>query len=231
MPSIPNIEGVGITWTVALIGGIGGTVTMLCYGYWIQEKGRKGKEMISVSRIDLLAGYGVTILFGLAMVIIGSTINVEGRGAGLLVTLSERLQEPLGAFGKWLFLIGAFGAVYSSLLGVWQAVPYLFADLWKLFIKGEYQNTSKELTQSKEYNFYMIALAIIPMFGLFISFKEIQKLYALAGSFFIPMLAFALLLLNRKKNLKNFSNKPITIIMLLATLFFFLMMAWLKWIR
>jgi Mn2+/Fe2+ NRAMP family transporter len=229
IPSIPHAEGVGVTWTVALIGGIGGTVTMLCYGYWIQEKGRTGRQMIRVSRIDLATGYAVTILFGLAMVIIGSTIKVEGSGAGLLITLSEKLKEPLGNWGKWFFLIGAFGAVYSSLLGVWQAVPFLFADLWKLFVKGEVQNTSEQLTRSAEYRFYMMALALIPIMGLFISFKEIQKFYAVAGSFFIPMLAVALLMLNRKKYLQDNCNKPLTVIILLATLLFFIAMAWLKW--
>ena len=229
IPSVPHAEGVGVTWTVALIGGIGGTVTMLCYGYWIQVKGRTSPQMISVSRIDLATGYAVTILFGLAMVIIGSTIRVEGSGAGLLVILSEKLQEPLGNWGKWFFLIGAFGAVFSSLLGVWQAVPYLFADLWKLFVKGEAQNTSDQLTRSSEYRFYMMAIALIPMLGLFISFKEIQKFYALAGSLFIPMLAVAILALNRKKYLQEYRNKPLTVIILLATLLFFIAMAWFKW--
>jgi Mn2+/Fe2+ NRAMP family transporter len=81
LPSIPDIQGVGITWTVALIGGVGGTLTILCYGYWIREKGRTGTGAIRICRIDLAAGYSMTILFGLAMVIIGSTIKIEGGGA------------------------------------------------------------------------------------------------------------------------------------------------------
>jgi Mn2+/Fe2+ NRAMP family transporter len=230
IPSIPHAQGAGVTWTIALIGGIGGTVTMLCYGYWIQEKDRKSPEMIKISRIDLMSGYTMTVIFGLAMVIIGSTIKVEGKGAGLLVTLSDSLVQPLGPAGKWLFLSGAFGAVFSSLLGVWQAIPFLFADLWKLFIVGKEQNSSTELTRSKEYRFYMLALAIIPMLGLFMGFKEIQKLYAVAGSLFIPMLALALLLLNRKKYLQKYANRPVTVFMLLATLLFFVIMAWMKWV-
>jgi Mn2+/Fe2+ NRAMP family transporter len=39
---IPTIPQGGASWTVALIGGIGGTVTVLCYGYWIREEGRHG---------------------------------------------------------------------------------------------------------------------------------------------------------------------------------------------
>lgn len=54
---IPDAKGAGITWTVALIGGVGGTLTMLCYGYWIREKGRTGTEAIKLCKIELAVGY------------------------------------------------------------------------------------------------------------------------------------------------------------------------------
>ncbi len=230
IPSIPNAKGLGITWTVALIGGVGGTLTILCYGYWIREKGRKGIEAIKISRIDLATGYSMTILFGLAMVIIGSTIKVEGSGAGLLVTLADSLEKPLGSWGRWLFLIGAFSAVFSSLLGVWQAVPYLFADIWDLFVERMEMPSSGNITKSKPYRIYLIALVFIPMLGLFISFKEIQKLYAVIGALFIPLLAIGLLILNGRRSwVGEHINRPLTIMVLLATIVFFALMAWMKW--
>lgn len=231
LPRIPQTAGSGITWTVALIGGVGGTLTMLCYGYWIQEKGRTGSAMIRICRLDLLTGYAVTVLFGMAMVIIGSHIKIEGRGAGLLIILADRLNEALGFYGKWLFLTGAFGAVFSSLLGVWQAIPYLFADLWYLFIRKSHSVPSAEISRSKPYYIYMAAIGIIPMTGLLVSFKEIQKMYAVAGSLFIPLLALALLILNgKRKFMPEYRNRPFTIIILVMTLFFFCAMAWIKWI-
>jgi Mn2+/Fe2+ NRAMP family transporter len=231
IPSIPDAKGLGITWTVALIGGIGGTLTMLCYGYWIREKGRTGVEAIKVCRIDLGVGYCMTILFGLAMVIIGSTIEIDGKGAGLLVSLAERLEEPLGPIGRWLFLVGAFGAVFSSLLGVWQAVPYIFADLWYLFLKRSKQTSSEKRTKSRPYRVYLFVLAFVPMLGLLMSFKEVQKLYSVIGSLFIPLLAVALLLMNgRRKWMGDFTNRALTIMTLLASLVFFGSMAWMKWV-
>ena len=38
LPTIPDLAGEGLTWTVALMGGVGGTVTILFYGYWIREE-------------------------------------------------------------------------------------------------------------------------------------------------------------------------------------------------
>jgi Mn2+/Fe2+ NRAMP family transporter len=231
IPSIPDAKGSGITWTVALIGGIGGTLTMLCYGYWIREKGRASVEAIKVCRVDLGVGYCMTILFGVAMVIIGSTIEIEGKGAGLLVSLAERLEDPLGPIGRWLFLVGAFGAVFSSLLGVWQAVPYLFADLWYLFLKRSKQTSPEKMTKSMPYRVYLFALAFVPMLGLLMSFKEVQKLYSVIGSLFIPLLAVALLLLNgRRKWMGDFTNRALTVATLLAALVFFGAMAWMKWV-
>ena len=42
LPGIPDLRGEGVVWTVALMGGVGGTLTVLCYGYWIREEGRAG---------------------------------------------------------------------------------------------------------------------------------------------------------------------------------------------
>ena len=234
VPSIPDIQGSGVTWTLALIGGVGGTLTILCYGYWIREKGRLQAKDIVICRIDLAVGYSMTVLFGLSMVIIGSTIEIEGRGANLLIVLAEKLEEPLGAYGRWLFLIGAFSAIFSSLLGVWQAVPYLFADVWRVFVQktdrmGSFSDNG-DMSLSKPYRWFLVALAVIPIAGLFVSFKEVQKLYAVIGAMFIPMLAIVLLVLNgRKAWVGDFSNKPITVVALLTTLIFFGAMAGLKW--
>ena len=116
VPTIPQLAEDGLGWTVALTGGVGGTVTILCYGYWMREKGRRSPGNIKTCRIDLGFAYLATAVFGLAMVIIGSTIQVEGKGARLVVNLADKLAEPLGDIGRWTFLIGAWGAVFSSCL-------------------------------------------------------------------------------------------------------------------
>jgi Mn2+/Fe2+ NRAMP family transporter len=229
VPAIPDAGGQGLSWTVALMGGIGGTLTVLCYGYWIREEGRTGGGFLKTCRIDLAAGYAITALFGVAMVIIGSTIEIEGRGATLLVRLSDQLVEPLGQFGKWLFLVGAAGAVFSSLLGVWQAVPYLFADTLGLLREDGRASADAAIdTRSPAYRGYLFALAIAPMVGLFWRFQDIQKLYAVIGATIIPFLAIALLVLNGRADWvgKRFRNRPATVVVLLATLAFFLWIGW-----
>ena len=197
---------------------------MLCYGYWIREEGRFSASDLKVCRIDLAIAYAMTALFGVAMVVIGSTIQVEGTGVTLMVRLSDRLGEQLGVVGRWAFLIGAFGAVFSSLLGVWQSVPYLFADVWRLICKKQPSSQGLISASSKSYRWYLYAMAIIPMIGLWVGFASMQKVYAIVGALFMPMLAFTLLILNGRSKWigSSLQNKPVTSFFLVMVLLFFL---------
>lgn len=228
VPRIPDFGHGGLAWTIALMGGVGGTLTVLCYGYWIREEGRLGPGDLAVCRIDLAVGYAMTALFGVAMVIIGAATRIEGGGVSLIVNLADRLAEPLGPLGRWAFLLGAWGAVFSSLLGVWQSVPYLFSDLWRMIRKGP-EATGAIDTRSRPYRLYLLALGTIPAIGLWGEFREVQKLYAIVGASFMPILALTLLWLNgsRRRVGPELRNRPMTNLALVATLAFF---AWAGWL-
>jgi Mn2+/Fe2+ NRAMP family transporter len=232
VPRIPRAGGEGIQWTIALMGGIGGTVTVLAYGYWIREEGRNGPGDLRICRLDLAAGYAMTALFGLAMVIIGNRIGpLEEGGATLVVELADELQATLFPAAKWAFLVGAWGAVFSSLLGVWQSVPYLFADLWQLMRPPREPSAVQSVdTKSKLYRLLLVALATIPAVGLLTRFEQAQKVYAIVGALFIPLLAVALLLLNGRRGLigPQFRNAWPVNLLLLAAVAFFLYAGWLE---
>ncbi len=224
LPNIAELSGESLTWTVALIGGVGGTLTVLCYGYWMREEGRKGVEDLWICRVDLGVGYAMTAVFGIAMVIVGSHVRIEGAGATLLVELAEALEGPIGPVGKWMFLIGAWGTVFSSLLGVWQAVPYLFADCWRLTRRGPARSQPARVdTQALPYRSFLVLLAFIPMIGLFMGFQQVQKIYTVSGALFFPFLALALLVFNGRAAWvgEGCRSRPITAIVLVGVLAFF----------
>lgn len=227
--------GDGLAWTVALIGGVGGTVTVLCYGYWIREEGREGAAELSLCRVDLAAGYLMTALFGVAMVVVGAEVGeLPGRGAGLMIEIGDVLARSLGEAGvaaRWAFLIGAWGAVFSSLLGVWQSVPYLFCDLWGMLRDKEPGKESVRVdTQSWLYRGHLLALAVIPMTGLFhVDFQTAMMVYAVVGALFVPMLAAALLALNGRRSLMaEHRNSLWTTLLLIATLGLFVALGYLE---
>ena len=222
VPRIPRLDANAIIWTVALIGGLGGTLTVLSYGYWMREVGRNGREDLRACRIDLGASYLITAIFGVAMMIVGRTIHVEGEGTGLLVSLSNQVGVVLGPAGKWVFLIGTFGAVFSSLLGVWQAAPYLFADSWRLLTTERGAPVTVD-TRAKPYRVFLIVLAFVPMIGLFMSFREVQKLYTVIGAYIFPTLALALIIMNGRTAWvgQQSRNRWPTVIALVGVLVFF----------
>ncbi len=222
IPRVPNVEG-GIAWTVALIGGIGGTVTVLGYGYWIKEENRESTGDLSDCRLDLRFGYLVTAIFGMAMIIIGNQITIEGQGATLLVQLSNELENLFGITGKYIFLIGAWGAVFTSLLGVWQSVPYIFADCIDLITspKNEKNENRTISTKSSMYKLYLVFISIIPMYGLFVGFTQIQRLYTITGALFFPLLALVLLFFNNSNWVGELKNNLAHQFMLIINLAFF----------
>ena len=190
---IPSAPSAGWSWVLAVLGGVGGTVTLLSYGYWIQEQNRQGRAMLQTCRIDLGVGNGVTAIFGFCVIIIGSQIDVSGGGAELATQMADRLAAVVGPTGKWVFLVGFWGAVFSSLLGVWQSIPYMFADFVRI-VRG----TGGDLRSSTPYRLSVILVAVVPLFLLKAPVRQIQLTYGIMGALFLPLLALTLLLLNNR---------------------------------
>lgn len=214
----------GLGWVLGILGGVGGTVTLLSYGYWVREAGRTGLSGIKACRFDLAVGYTMTALFGVAMVIIGSKVSLAGKGPTLALHLASQLADVMGPAGKWVFLIGFWGAVFSSLLGVWQSIPYLFADF--LAIRKGHSSEARErldFTRTAGYRIYLVAIAVVPLPLLWGSVTWAQKTYAVLGSLFMPLLALTLILLNGRARWvgRRYRNGWLTNVVLMATLVFF----------
>lgn len=72
VPAIP--EGSG-KFLIGVMGGVGGSVTLLSYGYWIREKKWKGPEYIPLAKLDLGIAYCFTGMFAVAMMIIAAGVQ------------------------------------------------------------------------------------------------------------------------------------------------------------
>jgi Mn2+/Fe2+ NRAMP family transporter len=232
---VPAIPEKGVAWLIGVLGGVGGTVTLLSYGYWIREKGRSGMAGLEASRIDLGLGYLMTAMFGLAMIMIGSQVSIE-KGPTVALELAGQLELILGPPGRWIFLFGFWGAVFSSLLGVWQSVPYLFADLAGLV--GRQRGRSEDragdegasdpaeadrLSETRAYRWFLSGITVVPLCLLWISVQRVQLIYAMVGAFFMPLLALSLLVMNNRVAWvgTSFRNGWIANSALVATLLFF----------
>lgn len=195
--------------TLSLMGGVGGSVTLLAYGYWIREKGWKGSGAVSGVRLDLAVGYALTGLFGIAMLLLAAAVLGGGEGmppgSEALVACGDAVREATtsrfgGALGGGVataFLVGVWGAVFTSTLGVWNGVPYLFADYLDA-IRGRFDTDVD--TAGVAYRGYLIYLAVPPMVLLFLDRPIwVIKVYTLTGGLFMPLLAATLLWLNSRR--------------------------------
>jgi len=156
----------------------------------------------------LAISYTFTCMFGIAMVIIGSVAVQEGKGLSLLLSISEYFSANIHPALGLCFLFGAWAAIVSSMLGVWQAVPFLFADAVNNLSGSENkrQLSKSKLEKTKAYIFGVLFLTVAPLLSLFMSFKEVQKLYSFIGAFFMPVLALTLLWLNNRVVDAEFKN-------------------------
>ena len=88
--------------------------------------------------------------------------------------------------------------MFASLLGVWQSVPYLYADFYGVIRK--FPQAKRDAITNVTSTPYRLALLFITLAPLPFAFMNqplfIIKTYTIVGSLFIPFLAGTLLYLN-----------------------------------
>jgi Mn2+/Fe2+ NRAMP family transporter len=215
VPRIPGGAG-GVMYTLALAGGVGGTITLAAYGYWLREKGWHERRWMRVMRIDNTAAYVLTGIFVIAMMIVGAEV-VRAAGVALsagdagLLDLHEVLQEEYGEVIGTAFLVGFWAAAFSSLLGVWNGVSLMFADFWGS-LSGLPQGHADTRTGGRYFRFYVLWLTFPPMLLLLLE-RPIGLIaaYGVLGALFMPFLAVTLLgLLNGRSIPREWANRAHT---------------------
>lgn len=226
---VPKVPDGSFVLALGLIGGVGGTITMASYGYWLKEKGWNGKGWISIMRLDAKAAYAMTGLFSMAALIIGAKFlygtDVELRGDQGLINLAQMLGEEFGTPLRWLFLVAFWSAAFTSLLGVWNGVPYLFADFIKTIRlkKGEVKSVKPVSEKEPMYRLYLAWLTFPPMLIFFFGKPvELIILYGALGALFMPFLAISLVvLLNSKRVEAEYRNKWLANAVLIGSVLMF----------
>ena len=201
VPIIPAGSG---TYVLSLIGGVGGSITMLSYNYWMREEKMRGAGFLGYVRGDIAVAYIFTALFGISIMLIASdaffVAGVTLKDAEAVPKMAAALGALLGNFGRFAFSAGFWAAVFASLLGVWQSVPYLYADFYGILKKlpaAERLDVVKVTSTP-----YRLALAYITLVPIPFAFTgrpiQIVIIYTIVGSLFVPFLAATLLYLNNK---------------------------------
>jgi Mn2+/Fe2+ NRAMP family transporter len=201
---VPVVPPGGAMYVLALIGGIGGSITLLSYNYWMREEGLTGGEQLGYVRGDVGVAYTFTALFGVSIALIanqaffvtGTTLTDAQAVSGM----AEMLGRILGPFGHWAYAVGFWAAVSASLLGVWQSVPYMYADIYGILKKlppAERERVTR--VTSTPYRVALLFVTLVPIPFAFTGRPiGIIIVYTVVGSLFVPFLAATLLYLNNR---------------------------------
>jgi Mn2+/Fe2+ NRAMP family transporter len=202
VPSIPAGDAASV---LSVLGGVGGSIAMLAYNYWMREERMAGPQWLSFVRRDVAAAYVFTAVFGAAiMVVATAAFHVPGvaiTNAQAVTRMAETLGETIGVAGFYAYAIGFWAAVFASLLGVWQSLPYLFADYYGL-LRGYSRAARQEITTvtSTPYRLALLFVTVVPLPFAFVDQPLfIIRTFTIVGSLFIPFLAGTLLYLNNTK--------------------------------
>ena len=186
------------TYALSVIGGVGGTVTLLSYGYWMREAGWRSPERIAMARGDLTVSFALVLVFCLSMTFLSTQIDWTGHvldeGPRLCLLLADRIGDEIGALGRGVFLLGFWGAAFGSVLGVWHGVPFLFDDLlhqWRRQTPAGQQGTAYRAWAG----YLTLASISALLFGrpVWLVFA-----YTVVGSLFFPFVVSTLLWLNNR---------------------------------
>ena len=201
VPTIPAGSG---TYVLSLIGGVGGSITMLSYNYWMREEGMRGSGFLSFVRGDIAIAYLFTAIFGGSIMLIANdaffTAGITLTNRDAVPRMAEALGAVLGTFGKIAFSVGFWAAVFASLLGVWQSVPYLYADLYGIVTKMTPAERAEAVkVTSRPYRLALLFITLVPLPFAFTG-QPIQVVitYTIVSSLFVPFVALTMLYLNNR---------------------------------
>jgi Mn2+/Fe2+ NRAMP family transporter len=129
IPSIPNRSA---AYILSLIGGIGGSLTLLSYNYLLRDEDKVDPHNLRKMRVDLAMAYIFTAIFGMSVVFIANrvfySVDVLITDREAVARMARQLAEITGPVGFYIYSIGFWAAVGASLIGVWKTIPSIFAD-------------------------------------------------------------------------------------------------------
>ncbi|MDT0305693.1 Nramp family divalent metal transporter [Streptomyces sp. DSM 44917] len=234
---LPVLPDGSVVYTLGLVGGVGGTITLAAYGYWVTAKGWSGPSWIPVMRLDNRVAYATTGLFVVAMLVIGAELThaadvALATGDRGLLDVGEVLEDRFGTATARLFLVGFFATSFSSVIGVWHGVSLLFADFTAhLAARGRAGETAGEARPARAerswaFRGYLLWLTFPPMGLLFLDEPVgLILAYGVLGALFMPFLALTLLwLLNSPRVPRLWRNGPLSNVMLLGSGVLFLVL-------
>ena len=202
VPTLPASG--GGAQVLALLGGIGGSLTVICYGYWMRAAAWRGADKLATVRADVRLAYVFTGLFGVALIVIAAGVDAKASGgARIALEIAARIETVAGPALRAVFLAGFWCTVFTAMLGVWQGVPQVYVDLvsaWRDRSAGAGRPAKTESDRRAS----LAALGFLAGPPLVLLWHKepvgVVVAFSITGAFVMPFLAATLLYLNNRRD-------------------------------
>ena len=148
----------------------------------------------------------------MAVILLGGVVllprELSVSGSQGVIQMAQVLGDRFGRPGELVFLVGFWGSVATSIVGVWQGVPYMFGNYVGLLRGAEGADMDRyESQHGWIYRGYVLFMTFPPMVLLLMDRPVwLVVVYAAVGSLFMPFLAGTLLVMNNKRDLGTMRN-------------------------
>jgi len=196
----------------AAFGIIGvGASELIYYPYWCLEKGyaknvgpddgtpewrENARGWLKIMRMDAWVSFALYTTTTLAFYLLGAAIlhakQVQVENSRMIETLSLMYREVFGEWSFWMFLVGAFAVLYSTIFGATASNARLAVDAIALFKIKEYRDGAERLRWLK-YACVLLPVAFTTVFILVGAPVSLVFIGAVGQGLMLPFLAGAAL--------------------------------------
>jgi manganese transport protein len=200
------------TTAFAAFGIIGvGASELIYYPYWCLEKGyarsvgppdntaswvERAKGWLRIMKIDAWVSFAIYTTATLAFYLLGaSVLHAKGLVVAddkMIETLSFMYRDTFGEWSYWVFLVGAFAVLYSTVFGATASNARLLADALSIFGIAKY-STAADRVRMVKIGCVLLPIAFTTVFLLIGQPVSLVFVGALAQGLMLPFLAYAAL--------------------------------------
>lgn len=133
IPTLPS----GKTGMLALGGIMGGSasgIVAIGYSYLVRNKGWNGTKYLGRMTRDQIVFSGVAFgVFSVGVYVTAAAVlHPQGIAVNSAIDAAQCLEPLVGSLSKWLFLLGLFGAIFTTLGALATVQCYFIADMLKI---------------------------------------------------------------------------------------------------
>jgi manganese transport protein len=206
-----------------------GASELIYYPYWCLEKGyakhtgpddgteawkERAKGWLRVMRIDAWVSFAIYTSATIAFYLLGAAIlhakKLKVESNQMIETLSFMYRDAFGEWSLYMFLVGAFVVLYSTVFGATASNARLLADALSIFGIHKYRDPEHRVRWIK------ISCVILPVAftSVYLKFGNPVKLVfwgAVAQGLMLPFLAGAALYFHFTNQHKDLRAKPLSL--------------------